>query len=111
MGVTLFAVVMNAFIEIVITIKNQGSDNSNEKLLNKWFALIRSIRCQPFGEGTDIKVELKTQIEDHFDYFWKNDRTAVLVGQREYFDSIPFKIQDHLLVKFLYNDIYTKPSF
>ena len=83
---------MNAFIGIVLTVKDQGQSNDGEKLLNKWFSLIKHIRYQPFGDGKDISADLKKSIENHFDYFWKNDRTSVLVNQREYFDSIPFKI-------------------
>ena len=40
----------------------------------------------------DIDPGLRDRIESHFRYFWDNDRTAVLLEKKEYFDSIPFKI-------------------
>jgi voltage-gated potassium channel len=43
-GVTLFATVMNVFIGIVLTFKDQDSNNDQENHLNRWFALIKSIR-------------------------------------------------------------------
>lgn len=91
-GVTLFALVMNVFIDIVLNVRDQDVSSEGEKRLNKWFALIKHIRFQPFGEGKDIDSKLKLQIEEHFKHYWKNDRTAVLVSQKDYFDSIPFKI-------------------
>ena len=82
---------MNGFIEVVQSIKGT-SLSSNEDDLQRWFALIKKIKNQPSGAGQDIDSKLKTQIENHFRYFWENDRTAVLLEKKEYFDSIPFKI-------------------
>ena len=57
-----------------------------------WLNLIRKIKNQPHGNGLDIDPKLKKQIEDHFRYYWENDRREVLLDKKEYFDSIPFKI-------------------
>jgi len=35
----------------------------------------------------------------------------VLLENKEYFDSIPFKIQEHIICKFLFSDIIEKPAF
>ena len=109
-GVTLFSIVMNAFIKVVMTFKD-ASFRDNEERLQRWLLLIKKIRCQPFGEGKDIPMELKEEIETHFRYFWENDRTAVLLEKKEYFDSIPFKIQDHIMCQFLFEDILKKTAF
>ena len=90
-GVTFFSILMNGFIEVVQSIKGNSFSN-NEDSLQRWFALIRKIKNQPNGGGKDISSKLKLQIEAHFRYFWDNDRTAVLLEKKEYFDSIPFKI-------------------
>lgn len=51
------------------------------------------------------------RIEAHFRYYWDNDRTAVLQTRKAYFDSIPFKIQEHIMCKFMFEDILTTPAF
>ena len=91
-GVTFFSILMNGFIEVVQSIKGNSFSNHEDKL-QQWFVLIRKIKNQPnvYG-GKDITANLKTRIEAHFRYFWDNDRTAVLLEKKEYFDSIPFKI-------------------
>ena len=109
-GVTFFSILMNGFIEVVQSIKGT-SLSSNEDDLQKWFALIRKIKNQPNGGGADINQSLKQQIEGHFRYFWDNDRTAVLLEKKEYFDSIPFKIQEHIMCKFLFEDIIERAAF
>ena len=109
-GVTFFSILMNGFIEVVQSIKGNNLNN-NEDQLQRWFALIRKIKNQPNGGGKDIKPELKKQIEQHFRYFWENDRTAVLLEKKEYFDSIPFKIQEHIMCKFLFEDIIERAAF
>ena len=77
-----------------------------------WLNLIRKIKNQSQqGSGLDIKPSLKTQIEDHFRYYWENDRREVLLDKKEYFDSIPFKIQNHIMCKFLFEDIIGNPAF
>jgi hypothetical protein len=54
--------------------------------------LIKKIKNQPFGGSADIPPQLRDRIEAHFRYFWDNDRIAVLLEKKEYFDSIPHKI-------------------
>lgn len=90
-GVTFFSILMNGFIDVVLSIGGSNF-NADEDNLLRWFSLIKKIRNQPYGGGKDIKKELHEDIETHFRYFWDNDRTAVLLEKKEYFDSIPFKI-------------------
>jgi hypothetical protein len=90
-GVTFFSVLMNNFIDVVMSLKtNNFNDNEND--LQSWFILIKKIRNQPDQGTLDISIELRDAIEMHFNYFWDNDRTAVLLNRKEYFDSIPFYI-------------------
>jgi hypothetical protein len=85
--------------------------SNNEDTLQKWFILIKKIKNQPIGGNKDIDPRLRDRIESHFRYFWDNDRTAVLLEKKEYFDSIPFKIQEHIMCKFLFQDIIDKAAF
>lgn len=90
-GVTFFSILMNGFIDVVLSIKGSSFTNS-EDTLQRWFLLIRKIKTQTFSQTKDIDKKLREDIESHFRYFWDNDRTAVLLEKKEYFDSIPFKI-------------------
>lgn len=100
-GVTFFSILMNNFIDVVLSMRTQNF-NDNEDKLGSWFLLIKKIRNQPFTGALDIPIELRERIEAHFRYFWENDRTAVLLTRKSYFDSIPFKIQEHIMCKFLF---------
>jgi hypothetical protein len=63
------------------------------------------------GEGKDIDISLREEITRHFTHFWENDRVAVLLEKKDYFDSIPFKIQHHIMCEFLFKDILHKAAF
>lgn len=82
---------MNAFIKVVMS-GRENSNKDNEVNLSRWFALIKKIRSQPYAIGKDIPIELREEIERHFQHFWENDRVAVLLEKKDYFDSIPLKI-------------------
>lgn len=91
-GVSYFSVLMNNFIDVVLSMKTSNGFNNNEDNLQKWLTLVKKIKNQPFGGNLDISSKLKDRIETHFNYFWENDRTAVLYQRKEYFDGIPQKI-------------------
>lgn len=62
---TIFSIVMNAFIKVVMS-GRENSFKDNELNLSKWFVLIKKIRSQPFAVGKDIPIELREEIERHF---------------------------------------------
>jgi hypothetical protein len=82
LGVTIFSMVMNSFIEIVMTMTDQGT-MSNEDELTRWFTLIKKIINRPdsptaksvtLSTSKDISSGLKREIEMHFLNYWENDR-------------------------------------
>lgn len=91
-GVSFFSILMNNFIDVVLSMKTTNGFNDNENNLQIWLNLIKKIKNQPFGGNLDISSQLRDRIESHFNYFWENDRTAVLYERKEYFDNIPSKI-------------------
>ena len=52
-GVTFFSILMNGFIEVVVSIKGDNF-SKNEDDLQRWFVLIRKIKNQPSGGSRDI---------------------------------------------------------
>lgn len=69
------------------------------------------IRHLEKNEGSDITKELKQEIEDHFENFWENDRKAVIIQKKSYFDLIPYKIQEYIMCDFLFEDVVKKRAF
>jgi hypothetical protein len=109
-GVTIFSILMNQFIDVVLNL--MGEDESAiESELTSWFAMIRHIRNQPYKGSKDISHKLKNTIEAHFKYFWQNDRNSVLLEKRTYFDAIPFSIQEIIVTEFLFKDVLGKVAF
>jgi hypothetical protein len=90
-GVTIFSLVMNAFVDVVMNNSDSRFTN-NEKELKKWLNIIKKIRYQPTGEGKDISANLKAEIESHFKHFWEHDRISTILEKKDYFDSVPFTI-------------------
>ena len=85
--------VMNSFIEIVMTMTDQGA-KSNEDDLTRWFTLIKKIINRPdsptaksvtLSTSKDISACLKKEIEMHFLNYWENDRIQVVKENLEYF--------------------------
>lgn len=91
-GVTFFSILMNNFIDVVLSMRTNNF-NDNEDQLQMWFAMIKKIRNQPETGTLDISIELRDRIENHFRYFWDNDRSAVLIKRSDFFNSIPTRIQ------------------
>jgi hypothetical protein len=108
LGVTFFSVLMNQFIDVVLSMRTaSGFNNSDDKLQN-WFDIIKFIKNQKHKNkmGTDdIPPKLRERVEAHFRYFWENDRTFVLSQRSDYFNTIPLDIQHFIVCNFLFEDI------
>jgi len=60
---------MGIFIEILNQYKDLNADLDDGDNLSKFFGLLRR-----FNDNVPIKVQLKDEIEKHFDYKWKRDK-------------------------------------
>ena len=90
-GVSMFSVLMNLFIQEVFKLRHKGTAG-NESKLTEWFHEIRTLRNMPHKGSKDISFELKKDIETHFKYLWLNDRSSVLFEENRYFDAVPVKL-------------------
>jgi hypothetical protein len=90
LGVTIFSVVINTFIEIISHFKDNDLTKNDD--LSQWLTLCNNIRHQPRGDQKNITSELRKDIENHFEYYWENDRTRVIHDNIEIFKGIPYKI-------------------
>ena len=87
---TVFSVVINTFIEIISHFKDKDLTKNDD--LSHWLALCNRIRHQPRGDAKNITSELRKDIENHFEYYWENDRIRVIHDNIEIFKAIPYKI-------------------
>ena len=77
-GVAVFAYVMGNFLEILIVIKNIGEDLEDGDALAGFLGLLKE-----FNKDEDIKLCLKEEIEDYFDYRWKNNKNWSVESERD----------------------------
>ena len=88
-GVAIFSYCMGKFVDIfneAISFNATLDDGDN---LNKFFGVL-----ERFNGEKPIKLELKRQIEHHFNYKWENDKNAAIVDDEdlELFDQIPDEV-------------------
>jgi hypothetical protein len=68
-GVAFFSYIIGNFIEIISNTKMGTSDRSAD--LNNWL-----IQLQRYNKDQHLPKLLTTQIEQHFSYYWANDRLS-----------------------------------
>jgi hypothetical protein len=101
-GVTIFTIVMQAFIDIVMSmLEGQESGYSDE--LQQWLAICKAIKV---GDGKDSRRDLpdslKNNIEKHFNYYWDTDRTEILRRHPELFEAIPAASKSRIVEGFMF---------
>jgi len=72
-GVAIFSIVMGNFIEISDSFLKMNEEFDDGDNLSKFFGLIKQ-----FNKGQDIKIALKEQIENFFDYRWSHDKNQCI---------------------------------
>ena len=50
-------------------------------------------------------------IWNHFRYYWDNDRIAIVLQSKDYFDHIPIHIREYIITKFLFADVLDVGAF
>ena len=68
MGVAVFSYIMGNFAEIIQFILDINNELEEGEQLTIFLSLLKS-----FNNDEDIKLELKEQIENYFDYRWTNN--------------------------------------
>ena len=72
-GVAIFSLFMGTFIEMIEKYKEVARDLEDGDGLAKFFGVLKR-----YNGGVDIKLELKRQIEEYFDYRWSQDKNQSL---------------------------------
>lgn len=99
-GVAIFSYIMGNFIEILDIYKALDDDLDDGDNLSKFFGLIKK-----FNGHVDIKLELKKEIEEFFDYKWSYDRNQGIDEdwERAILYQLPDEVQNKIYKDFLFS--------
>lgn len=103
LGVAFFSFIMGNFIEIITNydekmgIINKGTD------LHNWMTLLTR-----YTNNKPLPRSLINQIDDHFTYFWANDRLASISKDDEYLNALPKSIRRTIMINYLFQDVFYK---
>ena len=95
-GVTVFSFIMGNFIEMLVEFKTVTAENEDSQDLYKWLNVLAR-----FNNGRQLPKDMVQNIEDYFNYYWKNDKNyACLTESGERFLSeIPKYIRISVTLK------------
>ena len=48
----------------------------------------------------------KQQIDNHYAYYWANDRLSAISMQNQFLNALPRQIKRHIIMHYLFDDIY-----
>lgn len=105
-GVAFFSYIMSSFIEIISNYdKKMGAIDKGTELHN-WMTLLTR-----FTNNKPLPKTLINQIDNHFAYYWTNDRLASISKNNEYLNALPRTIKRNIMIHYLFDDIFYKFRF
>jgi len=103
LGVAFFSFIMGNFIEIITNYdEKMGIINKGTELHN-WMTLLTR-----YTNNKPLPRSLINQIDDHFTYFWANDRLASISKDDEYLNALPRSIKRTIMINYLFQDHFYK---
>ena len=100
-GVAIFSYIMGNFISIIDEFKAFNEPLEEGDKLSKFFGTI-----QEFNGQKPLDLDLKKQIEEHFEYRWQQDKLAAFRDDADLsiFDQLPIDTQVCMYKEFLFKD-------
>lgn len=102
-GVAFFSYIMGNFIEIITNYDEKMGIINKETDLHNWVTLLTR-----FTNNKPLPRPLITQIEEHFTYFWGNDRLASISKTDKYLFALPRSIRRTIMINYLFQDVFYK---
>ena len=100
-GIVFFSHIMGSFIEIISNYdKRMGSVDRGTELHN-WMTLLTR-----FTNNKPLPKNLMNQIDNHYAYYWANDRLSAISTQDQFLNALPRQIKRHIIMHYLFDDIY-----
>jgi hypothetical protein len=102
-GVAFFSYIMGNFIEIVSNYNERMGIIDRSTELHKWMTMLSR-----FTNNKPLPRSLFNKIDDHFNYFWANDRLASTSPEDELMNTLPRSIKRTIMTNYLFQDVFYK---
>lgn len=99
-GVAFFSFIMGSFIEIIESFGSAGFEAPIFELHN-WVTLLTRFR-----DNRPLPNSLYRQINEHFKYYWSNNRIAEMEKDNNFIDQLPKSISTGIIVHYLFDDVF-----
>ena len=100
-GVAFFSYIMSQFIEIISNFnQNLGVEEQTFELHN-WMTLLTRFR-----ENKPLPNSLYRQINQHFKYYWANNRLSQVQKDNDFINTLPRSIKRGIIVHYLFDDVF-----
>lgn len=100
-GVGFFSLIMGSFIEIISTFNQNLGVEEHTFELHNWMTLLTRFR-----ENKPLPNSLYRQINQHFKYYWANNRLSQVQKDNEFINALPRSIKRGIIVHYLFDDIF-----
>jgi hypothetical protein len=94
---------MGNFIEIVSNYNERMGIIDRSTELHKWMTMLSK-----FTNNKPLPRSLFNKIDDHFNYFWANDRLASTSPEDELMNTLPRSIKRTIMTNYLFQDVFYK---
>lgn len=98
----LFAQIIGSFIEIIQSYDQSMGNEEMGSSLNSWMTLLSRFTDKPLSKA------LVNSIDQHYTYFWANDRLNSMKKDDEFLNQCPRVVKRHVLLNYLYDDVIFK---
>jgi hypothetical protein len=99
-GVAFFSFIMGSFIEIIESFGSAGFEAPIFELHN-WVTLLTRFR-----DNRPLPNSLYRQINEHFKYYWSNNRISEMQKDNNFIDQLPKSISTGIIVHYLFDDVF-----
>jgi len=100
-GTAFFGYLLGTFGEII---QNQDTDSAIDDMtfkLHNWTTMLRRFR-----HNNPLPYTLYHQINNHFKFYWKHDRTSELVEENKFHQRMPGGIKRGIIIHYLFDDVF-----
>ena len=101
LGIALFSYIMGNFNDVLTNYDKQMGIIDKSADLQVWMTSLSK-----FTLNRPLPRELVQRIDDHFKFFWKNDRLSSLTPDDKYLEQMPKQLK-YQLIKYLFDDIFS----
>jgi len=101
LGIALFSYIMGNFNDVLSNYDKQMGIVDKSSDLQTWITSLTK-----FTNNQPLPRDLVQKIDEHFKFFWKNDRLSSLTPDDKYLQQMPKPLK-HELVRYLFDDIFS----